>query len=153
TGHATVRPPPNRSLDGAHLYRSQCAPCHGPEGRGDGPDADAFSPPPRNLREGFLGRYDDATLVRRILDGMPLGLVLDPRALRVHTDDVEAIVAHMERLPKVDWRLAERGEEIYVDRCELCHGPYGGSSGPPGRHRPPDLSTSGRSDKELLRAL
>ena len=39
--------------------------------------------------------------------------------------DVAILVAHMRRLPKLPWRRLERGQEIYVDRCEICHGPFG----------------------------
>lgn len=39
---------------GASLFATNCAECHGPEGRGDGPAARAFSPPPRNFS---LGEY------------------------------------------------------------------------------------------------
>src|SRR5262249_10081466 len=50
----------------------------------------------------------------------------------------------LERLPTVDWRLVERGEELFVDRCEICHGRNGqaghGSYPPAGVHAPRDLS-------------
>jgi putative copper resistance protein D len=34
---------------GVSLYRTHCAACHGPSGRGDGPDAAGLLPPPANL--------------------------------------------------------------------------------------------------------
>lgn len=40
--------------DGARLYRGNCAPCHGRDGRGDGPDADLFPERPRNLHDPAL---------------------------------------------------------------------------------------------------
>lgn len=128
--------------DGAALYRLRCAPCHGEAGRGNGPDAHLFTPPPRDLQSGFLGQYDTATLVRRVLDGARLPLALDLPALRARARDVEAIAAYLERLPTIDWRLVEPGEEIYVDRCELCHGPAGRPPAdlPPGVRTPRDLS-------------
>jgi mono/diheme cytochrome c family protein len=99
--------------------------CHGAQARGDGPDADVFSPRPRNLRAGILAQYSDDELVERIRHGKPLGLARDPEALRARAGETELLVAHMRRLPKIDWRVAERGQELYVDRCELCHGPFG----------------------------
>lgn len=36
---------PERLAKGAALYKSKCRRCHGPEGRGDGPDADRQDPP------------------------------------------------------------------------------------------------------------
>jgi mono/diheme cytochrome c family protein len=142
--------------DGKVAYRLQCAPCHGVEGRGDGPDAAIFTQPPRNLRDGVLERYPVNDLVRSIREGKPLTLELDRKALAERADEVEALVAYLRRLPAIDWDLVERGEEIWVDRCELCHGPAGRSRGPlpPGVQRPPrDLSDPayqrGVSDGEL----
>jgi mono/diheme cytochrome c family protein len=147
----------NRSSDGGRLYRSECAPCHGSTGHGDGPEAVVFSSPPADLRTGLLERYDVATVVQRILDGTPLAVTLDPKALMARAADVETIVAYLERLPTIDWSLIERGEEVWVDRCELCHGRFGR----PGPTRPPagvrasrDLSDpsfqKAHKDRELL---
>ena len=38
-----------RSIDGPKLYRSYCAVCHGVDGRGDGPAADALKKIPTDL--------------------------------------------------------------------------------------------------------
>ncbi len=143
--HGAV-PPPRTSHrpepDGRALFATYCASCHGRRGRGDGPDAALFDPPPRDLRTGFLAQRSEAELVRRIRDGGAKQLAIDPAALRSRAVEVEAIAAHVERLPGTNWRLVERGEEIYVDACELCHGPYGRatSSLPAGVRTPRDLS-------------
>ena len=42
-------PDPGR---GATVFRRYCTPCHGPEGRGDGPEAARFFRPAMNLRKG-----------------------------------------------------------------------------------------------------
>jgi len=128
------------SLDGAALYRRHCAVCHGPTARGDGPDAPFYDPPPPNLRSGVVAKSDTAALVERIREGTPLAL--DQSALGRRARETEAIVAHLERLPAVDWRLVDAGTEVYIDRCEACHGPYGRPPEvlPPGVGRPRDLS-------------
>jgi len=128
--------------DGAALYRRHCAPCHGPTGRGDGPDATLFVMRPRDLREGFLNKYPTAELVRRVRDGAALQLGVDLPALRARATEVEALVAYMKTLPAIDWTQVEIGRELYVDRCESCHGPYGRPPAllPPGVARPPDLT-------------
>jgi len=127
-GAATGEPTPARG-DGASLYLRHCAPCHGVSGRGDGPDADMFTVRPRNLHEGFLDKYDDATLVRRLRTGRGLPIGLDPDALRRQAKDVDALVVHMRKLPDLDWKVLEPGWESWVDRCEICHGSTGEGTG------------------------
>jgi len=128
--------------DGRYLYAAYCESCHGPEARGDGVDADLFLPRPRDLRGGVLATQDDDALVERIRHGRPLGLARDPKALRARAGDTEILVAHLRRLPTLHWRPLERGQEIYVDRCEICHGPFGHSTSVPSgvTTRPRDLS-------------
>ena len=134
---------------GEPLYRRHCAPCHGPTGRGDGPDAALFVTRPRDLRESFLNKYPTAELVQRVRDGAALQLAVDLPALRARATEVESVVAYMKQLPTIDWPTVEVGREVYVDRCELCHGPYGRPPAmlPPGVTRSPDLTP------ELLRPL
>jgi mono/diheme cytochrome c family protein len=128
--------------DGKALYVRHCESCHGVTGRGDGVDAGVFPSPPRDLRSGFLERYPTDELVRRVRSGVPLVLALDLAALRARANEVEAIAAHLERLPSVDWRRVEIGQAIYLDRCELCHGPTGTPKYvlPSGARSPRDLS-------------
>jgi mono/diheme cytochrome c family protein len=129
--------------DGRVLYRAYCAACHGASAHGDGPDAALFSPPPADLRAGVLARNQDDDLVERIRHGRPLALARNPPRLQSRAGDTEVLVAHLRRLPTLRWERIERGQEIYVDRCEVCHGPFGHPSGPlpPGVTRPPrDLS-------------
>jgi mono/diheme cytochrome c family protein len=143
--------------NGAELYGAYCASCHGADGRGDGPEAEAFAPPPRNLHDDALSRESVDALVERIRHGRPLLHARDLGVLRGRSDDTELLVAHLRRLPRLKWRLIDRGEEIYVDRCEICHGPFGRAPAalPSGVTKPPrDLSDAGyqrsTSDAELL---
>lgn len=39
------------ATDGEELYRNYCALCHGAEGKGDGPAASGFDPPPPDLTD------------------------------------------------------------------------------------------------------
>ena len=57
---------------GAKVFTQNCAMCHGPEGKGDGPAGLSLNPRPRNLTEGpwkkgggFIGWY------RAITEGLP----------------------------------------------------------------------------------
>jgi mono/diheme cytochrome c family protein len=145
-GSAGAAPP---APEGRALYRTYCASCHGPAGRGDGPDASLFAVPPRDLGEGFLGKYSTDELVRRVQAGRPLALVRDPKALEVRLADVEGLYTYLRKLPTIDWRLVESGQRTYIARCEQCHGPDGRpGAAPSGGHTPPDLS-----DPAVQRAL
>ncbi|MFN8644139.1 MAG: c-type cytochrome [Candidatus Binatia bacterium] len=119
------------AADGRRLYLDHCAACHGAGGRGDGPNAALFSIRPRDLRGGFLATYSDADLVKRILDGRSLALGPDLSAMRRRAADVEALVAYLQRLPGIDWRLVDEGRFLYDDRCAACHGFYGAAVAPP----------------------
>jgi mono/diheme cytochrome c family protein len=147
--------PPN----GEQLYRRHCARCHGASGMGGGRDAAVFATPPRNLREGFLKKYSTPDLADRILVGRELQLALDLPALKARAGEVESLVAHMKRLPEINWRRVEPGWELYVDRCESCHGPYGRppTALPAGVRRPRDLSDPAMqgalSDAQLATAV
>ena len=114
--------------DGKELYGAYCAPCHGANARGDGVDADLFSPRPPNLRSGVLRKHSDDALVEWIRHGRRLTLGKDAVRMKTQSDDTETLVAHLRRLPNLRWRQIERGQEIYVDRCEVCHGPFGHAS-------------------------
>lgn len=111
--------------DGKALYTAYCLSCHGPTGHGDGPEAALFPSPPRDLHDGVLRRYDDDTLVRRILEGRGLALPVDPAALRARVGQVDDLTAHLRRIPTVDWAAVRRGEVAYARHCEQCHGLFG----------------------------
>lgn len=62
---------PTRTVEGSYTYRTYCATCHGPRGKGDGPLAQTLSFHPPDLtqmarRNG--GKYPAST-VRKIVDG------------------------------------------------------------------------------------
>jgi mono/diheme cytochrome c family protein len=140
---------------GAALFARHCATCHGATARGDGPDAPLFATPPANLTR-VVREHDIETLIPVVRDGAARTLALDSAALRAQTVEVEELATYLARLPDVDWRRTERGEEIFVDRCEICHGPFGrpGPSAPPGVGTPRDLAAASFqrtvTDAELL---
>lgn len=70
-GGWAMRPQQPATPDGAALYRTYCASCHGVSGRGDGPMAEFLRVPAANLtqlarRQG--GTFRDET-VARVIDG------------------------------------------------------------------------------------
>ena len=64
------RPAPIRPVDGASVFRSNCAPCHGVEGRGEGPVAAALKQPVPDLttlQRRYKGKFPNA-YVRSTID-------------------------------------------------------------------------------------
>ncbi|HET9911702.1 MAG TPA: cytochrome c [Anaerolineales bacterium] len=58
------------AADGAEIFGTHCATCHGPQGHGDGPAGQALDPKPRNLAKLQTMAGDDF-LFWRISDGKP----------------------------------------------------------------------------------
>ena len=118
--------------DGRALYLLRCAPCHGPDAAGDGPDATLFDPPPPALRS--RAAQSTQAIARTILDGGRRAVIFDVPALRARAKDTEALAAHLHRIPSVDWRTVDAGQVLFVERCAPCHGAFG---------RPPDRVPAG----------
>ena len=55
---------------GQELFTENCVPCHGPEGRGDGPTAQSLSPPPADFAAGHTATHTDGDLFFWILQGV-----------------------------------------------------------------------------------
>jgi len=138
--------------DGKALYVAYCQSCHGPAGQGGGPDAALFPSPPRNLHDGVLRKYDDDDLVRRIREGRGLALPVDPAALRARVGQVDELTAHLRRMPTVDWAAVRRGEIVYAQHCEQCHGLFGEAPSP-GRLDLADPKRQARLDDRMLHDL
>jgi mono/diheme cytochrome c family protein len=57
---------------GRLAYQVHCARCHGPEGRGDGPDAERLQPPPRDFASGTWKVGPTAAAIRKVIvEGLP----------------------------------------------------------------------------------
>ena len=57
-------------LDGATLFKTRCAICHGPDGHGDGPTAKALNPKPRNFHDvAYMNSRSDDSLLTVIRNG------------------------------------------------------------------------------------
>jgi mono/diheme cytochrome c family protein len=88
-----VTAPGAQERDGRFLYSAYCVACHGPEARGDGVDADLFSPRPRNLRTDVLDQYTDDALVSASVTAAARARTR-PERLRGRAGDTEMLVAH-----------------------------------------------------------
>lgn len=127
--------------DGRALYLQSCAPCHGVTGKGDGPEASSFAPPPPDLHTGAVASLDEQQMVAKLRDGLPLTLGSDPRALRERLAHLEEITGHLQKLPSIDWPAVDRGAVLYEANCAACHGPFGqpldAAALPKGVQKPP----------------
>jgi uncharacterized membrane protein/cytochrome c551/c552 len=70
---ATTAPTPvyaNASEEARAVFTQRCAPCHGPQGRGDGPSSAALNPKPRNYHDRqWQQSVTDELIVKTILEG------------------------------------------------------------------------------------
>lgn len=166
---AGVAAPPAGTLMGRALYVSQCARCHGLDGRGDGPGANSptFAVPPRDLTAGqyrFVstvnGVASDADLTRAIVRGLPAAGM--PAFDALSAAQVQSLVAVLDALwedrpvpgPRIDVpprpaladNVMEKGATLYGTHCATCHGPEGRGDGPAatGLPTPPANFASGR---------
>jgi mono/diheme cytochrome c family protein len=56
---------------GKPIFEERCVACHGPQGRGDGPNAAFLSPRPANLVSAATSVKSDAELLAVIAEGRP----------------------------------------------------------------------------------
>lgn len=83
--------------EAAKIWSERCVPCHGTNGRGDGPGAKLLPVKPRNFGDGVWQRdTDDARIAQVIVDGgMSVGLDRNMAAnpdLRTKPEVVAALV-------------------------------------------------------------
>lgn len=93
-------------MQGRHVFESQCAPCHGQRGRGDGEWAKGVPDMPRNFRMGifkfrttpmgFLPTHAD--LVRTVRSGVS-GTMM-PAFTQMADADVQAVIAYLKQFSK-----------------------------------------------------
>ncbi|MBY0279326.1 cytochrome c, partial [Candidatus Binatia bacterium] len=62
--------PPNLA-SGRRLYETDCAPCHGETGAGDGPSSPGMTPPPTAFRGAFLERLAPRQIYNALTHGVP----------------------------------------------------------------------------------
>jgi len=139
---------------GRDVYHVRCAPCHGHEGKGDGPYAMTLNPRPRDFT---LGMYEyrstesgslptDEDLKRAITKGLP-GTAMPAWGKFLQGDTLEAVVAHLKTfssrfgseqpLPVPVGREVpsspasiEAGRVVYEKlQCASCHGTDGRGTG------------------------
>ncbi len=102
TGLAVGLSAPCRADDTAKVYADNCASCHGPQGKGDGPAAAALTPPPGSFAQSIAGKSDD-WIFKGIKEGGPgvgKALSMPPYAGTLSDDQIKAMVAYVKQLQK-----------------------------------------------------
>jgi high-affinity iron transporter len=141
---------------GAAVYQEQCAACHGPQGRGDGPKAAHLEGPhPASLADReAMSTVSPVDVYRKLTIGVA-GTAMPQFEETLSPEDRWAVATYVATL-RADEGTVREGEGQYAAACASCHGATGGGDGtlaaalsvrPPALH---DLAVQGRfSDREL----
>ncbi len=82
---------------GAELFVTNCALCHGEQGRGDGPLAVGLTPRPTDLTRRHVYHHSDERVLRWITEGIP-GTAMPPFGDYLSLEDRQAIVSFVRQL-------------------------------------------------------
>jgi cytochrome c oxidase cbb3-type subunit I/II len=109
------------------IFRRECSGCHGMDGRGNGPAADALLLSPRDLTS---NRYSAAAVSKALWKGVP-GTAM-PSFHELQTTELRALVARVQSLgpppenaPPLDAESAKKAESLFGTHCIACHGNRG----------------------------
>ena len=87
---------PAGDATGKRTYHLRCFPCHGLDGRGDGPTAAMIAPKPRNFRDPEFWRARTIEQVRlAVRQGRP-GTLMPPFQGVLSEADIDAVVAYLQ---------------------------------------------------------
>ena len=89
---------------GRELYKLNCTPCHGEQGKGDGPAAAGFNPKPRNHADAaYMNKLTDEEIAKVIQYGGAIkGMPLMPSNPVLKGADLAAVVAYTRSLSTHD---------------------------------------------------
>ena len=85
---------------GAGIYKANCTPCHGEGGKGDGPAAGIYKPPPRDHTDlSYMSTLTDEDIAKVIqMGGAIRGKPTMPSNPQIRGEDMEALVAFVRSL-------------------------------------------------------
>src|SRR5260370_14538418 len=137
---------PANATPAQRIYIEKCAFCHGPDGRGNGPEAPSMIPRPRDFTEGLF-KYkttpegappSDADLIAVVTNGLNASGMPYFRGIlsEQETRDVVGVVKGFSKAfagaapalialgprPNPTPESLTRGAGLYKTNCALCHG-------------------------------
>lgn len=130
--------PPSIS-GGRALWTENCAPCHGPTGRGDGPTAQAIEAEMPNLADPQAARQLSPAQAFDVIKNGRMENMMPPWGNRLSDAQIWDLTAYVWSLGTPSANL-EAGEAIYLERCAACHGPDGAGNGPDAPAEIPDFT-------------
>jgi mono/diheme cytochrome c family protein/predicted small secreted protein len=84
---------------GKTVFMDKCSPCHGPEGKGDGPAGAAFNPKPRNLTDAsYMSTLNNEHLFKVISEGgasVGRSPLMPAWGGTLSKDDIWNVIAHI----------------------------------------------------------
>lgn len=91
---------PTRAQDIEKLYAFNCAGCHGPQGKGNGPSAGILLPPPGDFHDTLKGRSDEwiARVIEKGGAGGNMAAVMPAYGGLLTEAQIKALVAYIKRL-------------------------------------------------------
>lgn len=115
---------------GMELYAQNCASCHGPKGRGDGPGAVGLHPPPANLAEHYYRLDRLSFALSNGIDGaaMPAWRDFSLADRSALAQAVRSMYAPQPE-PNIPKNILDLGARVYSANCAQCHGPNGAGDG------------------------
>ena len=81
---------------GKAIYETRCSPCHGFDGRGDGPAAAAIDPKPRNFRDPAFWQGRTAQQLRLVVKQGKPGTLMAPFEGALSDAEIDDVVAYVQ---------------------------------------------------------
>jgi mono/diheme cytochrome c family protein len=82
---------------GRPVYEKYCLLCHGPEGRGDGPQGQLMKPPATNFKNPQSKNKSDAELLKSIREGHPNSAMTKWAGI-LSEEDMKQVLAYIRQL-------------------------------------------------------
>ena len=143
--------------NGDTIYDGACAPCHGLDGRGQGPEARHLRIPAADLAAIRADRGYAYALIRDGVpgSGMPYFRLYDRKKLEVVLDTLDKRYSMLTDTPQPPHDITPQALTVWIDVCAVCHAANGAVSdfGKTLRPAPPDLRRLSVSHQRALHVI